>query len=126
LGHDLHAEGSKGTLWAKSACPSLSLPTEPALKGAKGKAHAREIFGYCGSLVESTEEQLSAAIRTDVLNGTAATEKALCRTFTSHCRGVKRRKTTPAPSPPPPPLEEPQEGAAGEASEAETTMHEEL
>lgn len=104
----------------------MSLPTEPALKGAKGKAHAREIFGYCGSLVESTEEQLSAAIRTDALNSTAATEKALCRTFTSHCRGIKRRKMTPAPPSPPPPLEEPQEGAAGEASEAETTMHEEL
>jgi len=103
---------------------SLSLPTEPALKGAKGKAHAREIFGYCGSLVESTEEQLSAAIRSDALNSTAATEKALCRTFTTHCRGIKRRKTTPAP--PPSPQEEPQESAAGEATEAETTMHEEL
>jgi hypothetical protein len=71
---------------------------DSTLKGAKAKEHAREISGYCASLVESIEDELTAAIRNDLLNETS-TEKLLCKTFSSHCRGIKRRKPPSAPAP---------------------------
>jgi TLR4 regulator and MIR-interacting MSAP len=61
-----------------------------------GSFTARHLRCFAVSLTPRSPTQLAAAIRSDALNETAVTEKFLCRSWSSHCRGVKRRAKTAA------------------------------
>ena len=95
-----HPEELPGKQWVKitgdGAHPGAS--EDVSLKGAKGKAHNMEIQAYCGTLIETLEDQLTEALRADGFL-TNTTEQRLCRRLSPACRGIRRKPKAAAHAP---------------------------